>query len=409
MVLIQGLLALITRQASKLFNVVFGWATMLLFGKVPQDRQLALSAITFGSVIWLVVLLGIAFPAFGVFLLSFVPIPRWVDRGWIRIGMLVAAVVIPLVVGVLSKRIASRTQPDQAVTLSIFRGYPVTLGLALTLIMLIVLAPVMQLGHIARRWSTTHVPVIIKAESYTMVVGRIQRALDGEGMRPQRHQASWMLRGPTKLLTLLAGRTFASFVADQLAILTAPDLEVMVHPADLVISGKEATVIRARIAIAQRLLFSEANQTWTKEATDLEDQLTALWKAMAAGGVAYSTTIAPVRLMELQEQIHRTSLPFEEWEVLARATARIDETILAMKAGIVQEPKEVEELNGEAIAARIRPEETLARERAVVTAVAVSGFGLLAWLSRKMPEAREALSPGNLLAVGRIFMRRETA
>ncbi len=62
MVLVQGLLALVTRQASKLLNTAFGWATMLLFGQVPQDRQLALSAITFGSVLWLTVLIGIAFP-----------------------------------------------------------------------------------------------------------------------------------------------------------------------------------------------------------------------------------------------------------------------------------------------------------------------------------------------------------
>ncbi len=405
MAIVQGLIAIIGRQAGKLLNTLFGWATMLLFGKVPQDRQLALSAITFGSVLWLVVLIGIAHPPTGVFILSFVPIPRWVDTSWIRIGMLVGAVVIPLIVGVLSKRIASRTQPEQARSLSIFRGYPVTLGLALTLIMLIAFAPIMMLRRAPRRWGTAHVPVIIKPEAYNTVVGRIERALTAEGMRVQRQPASWLIRGPTKVLTMLAGRTFASFVAEQLAVLTASDLEVMVHPADLVISGKEPAAIRARVAIAERLLFSEANQTWTKEATELEDQLTDVWKSMRAG-VAYATTVAPVRLKELQEQIHRTPLPFEEWEVLARATARIDETILAMKAGLIHEPNEVEELNGEVVATRIRPEETLARERMVVKAAAVGGFGLLAWLSRKMPEAREALSPGNLLAIGRMFMHR---
>jgi hypothetical protein len=34
---------------------------VLLFGRVPADRQIYVSAIAFGSVIWLVVLVGVAF------------------------------------------------------------------------------------------------------------------------------------------------------------------------------------------------------------------------------------------------------------------------------------------------------------------------------------------------------------
>ncbi len=42
MAVLQAVLALITRQAGRILNTVFGWATMLLFGKVPQDKQLLL-------------------------------------------------------------------------------------------------------------------------------------------------------------------------------------------------------------------------------------------------------------------------------------------------------------------------------------------------------------------------------
>ena len=34
-------------QLSKLLNTAFGWATTLLFGKVPSDRQIYLSLINF--------------------------------------------------------------------------------------------------------------------------------------------------------------------------------------------------------------------------------------------------------------------------------------------------------------------------------------------------------------------------
>jgi hypothetical protein len=406
MAIVQGLIALLTRQAGKLLNMIFGWATTLLFGKVPQDKQLELSVITFGSVLWLVVVVGIAFPAFGVFLISFVPIPRWVDDSWIRIGMIVAAVVIPLVVGVLAQRIARENGNQQGVGLgAIVRGYPITLGLSLTLLMLTIVAPLIMLSKVVRRWTTTHVPVIVEPHEYLTVVGQIEHALAGESMRTRRHQASWMIRAPTKLLTMLAGQTFAKFIADKLTVLNSKDFEVMVHPADMVISGKEQAATRVRVVIADRLVFSEANLTWTKEATDIEDQLTALWKDMRARGAEFTTTQAPARLVAIQERVHETALPYEEWEVIARSIARVDEAILAVAAGVVRKPAEVEEMNGEVAAARVGPENVSAGERRVAAVVGAVGYGVLALLGRRMPEARGALGPGNLVAIARTFIR----
>ena len=54
MAIVQVVIAGVTRQASRLLNAAFGWATALLFGKVPSDRQIYLSLISFGSVLWLV-------------------------------------------------------------------------------------------------------------------------------------------------------------------------------------------------------------------------------------------------------------------------------------------------------------------------------------------------------------------
>jgi hypothetical protein len=43
MALIQGLIAALLRSAGKILNTAFGWATMTLFGRVPQERQVYLS------------------------------------------------------------------------------------------------------------------------------------------------------------------------------------------------------------------------------------------------------------------------------------------------------------------------------------------------------------------------------
>jgi len=39
MAIVQALLAALFRSAGKLLNMAFGWATIMLFGRVPRDRQ----------------------------------------------------------------------------------------------------------------------------------------------------------------------------------------------------------------------------------------------------------------------------------------------------------------------------------------------------------------------------------
>src|SRR5687768_15561177 len=102
MAIVQGIVAGIGRSLGRVFNMAFGWANVLLFGRVPQDRQIYLSAIAFGSLIWIIVVIGIAFPAFGAWMLTFASLPKWVDLDWVRIAMLSAAVVIPMLIGFLS-------------------------------------------------------------------------------------------------------------------------------------------------------------------------------------------------------------------------------------------------------------------------------------------------------------------
>jgi hypothetical protein len=86
------------RFAGRILTTTLGWAGVLLFGRVRKDRQVILAAITFGSVVWVALLVGVVIPDVGTFLIGFVPVPDFIDQLWVRIAMLVAAIVLPLVV-----------------------------------------------------------------------------------------------------------------------------------------------------------------------------------------------------------------------------------------------------------------------------------------------------------------------
>ena len=241
MALVQGLLALLLRSAGRLLNTAFGWATVMLFGRVPEDRQIYLSIAAFGSVLWLAALVGIAVPGAATFLLAFVTLPDWVDRGWIRIAMLIAAMVLPAIVGVISLRMvdgAARPQGVSATTRTVLRGYPYTAGLALTLLVMTLFAPILKIRNLARRWETQHVPIMVEPADYRSVVDDIQNALKAGGVPTERRRASWMLRFPTKILMLFARSAVGRMAADEMTTLAGEGVEVLLHPSDLVISGR---------------------------------------------------------------------------------------------------------------------------------------------------------------------------
>src|SRR5262245_56032895 len=147
MALIQALIAALLRQSGRLLNTVFGWATTLLLGRLPEDRQIYLSLTGLGAVLWVIVLLGVAFPRLGTFLLAVVPFSAQLDPGWVRLGMLAAVVLLPLGVGVLSLFLVDPEDrpPGKDRVVAILKGYPYTLGLAVTLLLVLFVAPVAKL------------------------------------------------------------------------------------------------------------------------------------------------------------------------------------------------------------------------------------------------------------------------
>lgn len=314
---------------------------MLLFGKVPQDQQLSLSIVTFGSVAWIVALLGAIFPKVGAFLLTLVTLPDWVQDAWIRWAMLGAVALIPLVVGFVSLRLVDpEDQPSGfgARAAWVLKGYLYALGLALTLVMMIVLAPIMKVQDIARRWSSTHVPVLVEPEDYLSVVGDVQRALERGGITTERHRATWMLRLPTKVLAFLAGGMIENLSADELTTLKARSAEVLLHPSDLVIRGRELDVARAHAILTEHLTFTRAYLTWTKEANEVEDRLRETWESLKARPDAGARTMAAHRLRTLERELGAARLSYEEWEVLFREKLQVERTLLRLSAGMEDRP-----------------------------------------------------------------------
>ncbi|HKO33318.1 MAG TPA: hypothetical protein VJY85_06195 [Candidatus Limnocylindria bacterium] len=317
MAILAPLFAIVGRFFGKLLNMAFGWASTLLFGRVPQSKQLLLSAVSLAAIAWVATLIGIIVPDVGTFLLAFVPRPDWVQEGWLRLVMLVLALILPLVVGVAGIILmdpADRPSGVIARVGGVLRGYPYAAVLALVLLTMIVVAPIRKVRSLLKGWADEHIPVVVQPGGYDRVATDIERALDGAGLEIGRGRAPVALELPSRLLAAVGGSHVRRLVPDRLFVLKNRSLEVTLHPSDIAISGKRGDVARSRAAIATRVTFTAAYMTTARESQQVEDVLLAISEGRAPGGA----------MGAVDDRLARLTIPHDEWEVLYRQRLQVE-------------------------------------------------------------------------------------
>ncbi|HYK97010.1 MAG TPA: hypothetical protein VEU77_01325 [Candidatus Acidoferrales bacterium] len=306
---IGALFAFVGRQIGRLLQLAFNWATLVLFGQVAKDKQLFLSLMAALSLVWPVALAGVAIPSVGTFLLGFVTVPDWADL-WVRIGMLVLALLAPLGVGYCAIRLRDSAPHGAGIARALFAGYPSALALAVVLVWLMVVTPVTQVMALLRRWDTAHVAIAVKPGAYDTVVDDLRAALERADL-PVRHTfAPWPFTLPGRVLALVGGAGVRALVPQHLSQLRGAQFVMTIHPMDLSLSGKTRALARARSAIVRELTFTHAYQTWTKEAQRIEDDL--------LKAADYRVELAPIG-----DRINAADIPFEEWEILYRMLLQV--------------------------------------------------------------------------------------
>ena len=332
MAIFAGVMSILGRFAGQLLNTTLGWATLLLFGKVPQKKQFVLLIMVFGSLVWVALIVGVLVPDVGSFLVAAVPAPDFIDESWIRLGMLVGAVLVPLFIGIAAVFVtAPSSRPRGArIIVSILRGYPFALVLALTLVVLAIVATVRKVRSLTRRWEDAHVPVIVKPGKYEDVFALLKDKLTRADLPLTARDAGVLISGPPKLLDAVAGRALGDLVPDRLQLLVGQNLEVLVYPSDLAISGTKNLVARARAAIVNELTEAPAYLTTSAEAQSFEDELENL-------GPGASSKWRPQELLRhvrsLDHRLATLTVPYEEWETLYRMRVQLERDALVALRG----------------------------------------------------------------------------
>src|SRR5687768_17938044 len=94
MALLQALFTLLSRSIGKIFNAIFGWAVVALFGRTTPKQHALLTALVGMAVLWPVLVIGIVVPRAATFLVALVPVadtfPKWILRVlWLGLALII--------------------------------------------------------------------------------------------------------------------------------------------------------------------------------------------------------------------------------------------------------------------------------------------------------------------------------
>lgn len=312
MAIVASLFALVGRFVGRVLTTTLGWASVLLFGRVPQDRQIWLAVLTFGSLAWVALAAGVLVPDVGTILLAAVPRPDWIPEDLVRWAMLAGALLLPAVIGGVTLLLQDPEDRPKGVELAkqVARGYALVPTLAVTLVVLAVAGTLGKLNSVIHRRQDAHVAVVVRPGRYEALVDTLDETLRGGGLVTTRGAGPSVLTIPAKALAKVGGGGIGSLVPDRLVVLQGPEVKVSVYPADLAITGTKDAVPKARALVARDVPSRDAWFTTTKEAQKLEDELAAL--------ETVDLTTREERLAGLDARLLDLEVDQETFEVLYR-------------------------------------------------------------------------------------------
>ncbi len=312
MAIVASLFALVGRFVGRVLTTTLGWASVLLFGRVPQDRQVWLAVLTFGSLAWVALVIGVVVPDVGAILLAALPIPDWVPEDLVRLGMLAGALLLPAVLGAVTLLLQDPEDRPKGVELvqQLARGYAFVPTLAITIVILAVAGTIRKIDSLVHRRQDAHIALVVRPGRYDALVDTLDETLQGGGLTTSRGAGPSVLTMPARILAQVGGGGIGRLVPDRLVELVGPEVKVSIYPADLAVTGSKDAVPKARALIARDVRSRDAWFTTTKEAQKLEDELAALEQADPATRAAQLPAL-DARLLDLE-------IDQETFEVLYR-------------------------------------------------------------------------------------------
>lgn len=311
MTVIISLLGIVGRMAGDVLTSSLGWASSLLFGRVPRSHQSLVTLMLAGSLLWILLTAAALLPGLGSFLRTSTPVVSSADITLVRVAVMLAIAILPAGIGVAGYLAPSRGERAHGwgAIAQVLRGYPLAPVLGGMLLFLPAVGIDRKVRSVRRGWSDIHVPIVVKPGGYDRMVSDLKSALERADLPVSAKEAPGVLSVPGRLLALIADGDVGGLVPDRLMELVGRNLEIGIYPSDIAISGDTQERTRARAAIVSRLATTAAHFTTSAESQAIEDRL-----AEAARDGSLTNGV----LAKIDRTLLELDVAPDDWETLYR-------------------------------------------------------------------------------------------
>jgi ABC-type multidrug transport system fused ATPase/permease subunit len=273
---------------------------------------------------WPVLLLGVVAPKAALWVFAFVPLSSSVPPGLVRKIWLAVAALVPIAVG-LTVGVHSPAGRREGTAKSILRGFPITAGLSVAFLIMLVTVPTLRVVSLLRGRRDTYVPLVTTVESYPVAAKVVLETLERHGIEMAPVEPPWWAAMPSMILQRLGQGAFTGYVADQSAYFRSGDLEAVLYPNALLLRGPSGVAARAHALAVEALTgHPDMFQTVSSDAQEIERQIQRVWSAYRLNPSAHENA-SPLlaRLDEIAIEIARRSLSFDDWQVIYRQVLQL--------------------------------------------------------------------------------------
>jgi hypothetical protein len=383
--ILQALISYLSRSASTALNAIFGWAVLALFGQRSPREQTMLSALVASAAAWPLLVLGVFVPKVALRVVAFVPLAKSVPSVWLRLVWIALALVVPIVLGIMVAMLGSQERVPEPRWKKLLRGFPITVALAASFLLMMVVAPVLRIVAVLKRREVARIPALMDRKVTGETMAALADVLREQGIALRPAQAPWYLTAPSKIMLKIGGAAFAKMANEHVEYRCNADLAVTVLANETVLRGRPAHVGRARAVCAEVYAPRPIIQTFDADARVLETRIKRVWSIYREQPQAHRRSrVLQGRVAELSAELAEKNLSWDEWQLVYRLLLQLDralrghqplleESILHVsntEEGVMAEPKDRIALPGPRNATRLPDRPPL------TTAVPVSVEGM---------------------------------
>jgi putative superfamily III holin-X len=326
--ILQAIFRLISRSAGSAINAMFGWSVIALFGQTTAKEQTTLSALVAAAAAWPLLLIGVAFPKVALLVIAFVPVAKSVPPFWLRIVWVALAVLVPLVVGIVVAARGSDEHLPEPWWKRLARGFPITLALATSFLLMMVVAPVLKLASVMRGRLIVRLPALMDKGATAEAAQALVASLEGHGMRLVKAKPPWHMTAPSRILLTIGGKAFASMASPDVEFYKSPEFSLAVLPNETILNGKPELVGRAHAFSTEVYAPRRVIQTFSPDARELEANIQRLWSIYREQPHAHREShILRTRLAEVAAELTTLNVPWDEYQTIYRLLLQLDRAL----------------------------------------------------------------------------------